>query len=63
MSRLKKDYKEKVRIVIKKLGAARLLLDIIKSNFSVKKVKYLSFIIKAEKGISIDLKKVKAIKE
>jgi len=63
LSRLKKDYKEKVRIVIKKLRAARLPLDITKSDFSVKKVKYLSFIIKAEKGISIDLEKVKAIKE
>jgi len=63
LSRLKKDYKEKVYIVIKKLRVARLLLDITKSNFSVKKVKYLSFIIKAEKGISIDLEKVKAIKE
>jgi hypothetical protein len=63
LSKLKKDYKEKVYIVIKKLEAAKLLLDIIKSDFSVKKVKYLSFIIKVEKGISIDLEKVKAIKE
>jgi hypothetical protein len=63
LSRLKKDYKEKIYIVIKKLEAARLLLDIIKSNFSVKKVKYLSFIIKAEKGISINLEKIKAIKK
>jgi hypothetical protein len=63
LSRLKKDYKEKVCIVNKKLEAAKLLLDIIKSNFSVKKVKYLSFIIKVEKSISINLKKVKAIKK
>jgi len=63
LSRLKKDYKEKVYIVIKKLGVARLPLDITKSDFSVKKVIYLSFIIKAEKGISINLEKVKAIKE
>jgi hypothetical protein len=63
LSRLKKDYKEKVCIVIKKLRAARLLLNITKSNFSVKKVKYLSFIIKVKKSISINLKKVKAIKE
>ena len=46
---------------MQKLGAARLHLDVSKSKFSVKKTKYLGFIIKARKGISIDPKKIAAI--
>jgi hypothetical protein len=52
-----------VRAIIRKLGEARLQLDIKKSEFCVKKTKYLGFIIEAEKGIAIDLEKVRAIKE
>ena len=62
LSRLKADYKAKVKAVVQKLSAARLHLDVRKSKFSVKKTKYLGFIIKASKGISIDLEKVAAIK-
>ena len=47
---------------MQKLSAARLHLDVRKSKFSIKKTKYLGFIIKASKGISIDLEKVAAIK-
>ncbi|KAF2713823.1 hypothetical protein K504DRAFT_371731, partial [Pleomassaria siparia CBS 279.74] len=46
LSGLKADYKKKVRTVIKKLRAA---------------IKYLGFIIKAEKGIVIDKEKLRAI--
>ena len=57
----KKDYKEKVQTIILKLREASLYLDIKKSKFGVTKTKYLGFIIKARKGISIDLEKVEAI--
>jgi len=57
------DYKAKVRTVVEKLGAASLQLDIRKSEFGVKKTKYLGFIIKARKGISIDLEKVRVIRD
>ena len=49
--------------MIKKLSKAGFYLDVKKSKFSVKKTKYLSFIIKARKGTSIDLAKVEAIKQ
>ncbi|KAF2711251.1 hypothetical protein K504DRAFT_375122, partial [Pleomassaria siparia CBS 279.74] len=52
LSSLKANYKKKVRTVIKKLR---------KCKFSVKQVKYLGFIIKAEKGIVIDEEKLRAI--
>ena len=42
---------------------ADLQLDIDKSEFGVKMIKYLDFIIKAEKGIYIDLEKISAILE
>jgi hypothetical protein len=41
--------------------ATRLYLDVNKSEFSVKKTKYLRFIIKVGQGVSIDLEKVLAI--
>ena len=47
---------------MQKLDAAELYLNIEKSKFSVKKTKYLSFIIKARQGIQIDSKKVAAIR-
>jgi hypothetical protein len=43
----RKDYEEKVKGIVQKLGAAKLYLDVNKSEFSVKKTKYLRFIIKA----------------
>jgi hypothetical protein len=52
-----------VRAIIRKLGEGRLQLDIKKSKFCVKKTKYLGFIIEAEKGIAIDVEKVRAIKK
>jgi hypothetical protein len=58
---LQKDYKDKVKGIIQRLGAARLYLDVNKSKFSVRKTKYLGFIIKAGQGVSIDLEKVLAI--
>ena len=58
---MQEDYKDKVKRIIQKLGAARLYLDINKNKFSVKKTKYLEFIIKAGQGVSIDLKKVLVI--
>ena len=47
---------------MQRLGVAGLHLDIGKSKFSIKITKYLEFIIKARKGIYIDLDKVTAIK-
>jgi hypothetical protein len=46
---------------VQKLEKAELHLDINKSKFSVKKIKYLGFIIEARKRVSIDPKKVAAI--
>jgi hypothetical protein len=40
-----------------------LLLNIKKCEFDVKSTKYLGFIIKASKGLRIDLEKIKVIKE
>jgi tryptophan 2,3-dioxygenase len=57
----KEDHEEKVYMVVRKLGEAGLQLDIRKLEFSVKKIKYLDFIIKVEVRVSIDLEKVKAI--
>jgi hypothetical protein len=62
LSRLRADHKAKVKRIVWKLGAAGLHLDVRKSEFSVKQTKYLRFIIKAGKGISMDLDKVAAIK-
>jgi hypothetical protein len=56
-----KDYEDKVKGIVWKLGAAKLHLEVDKSEFSVKKTKYLGFIIKAGQGISMDLEKVLAI--
>ena len=47
--------------MLSKLQIARLHVDIKKCEFKVKSTKYLGFIIKAKKGISIDLTKVAAI--
>jgi hypothetical protein len=57
----RKDYENKVKGIVRKLGAAGLYLDVDKSEFSVKKTKYLGFIIEVGRGVSIDLEKVSAI--
>jgi hypothetical protein len=57
----RKDHEDKVKGIIRKLGAAGLHLDVDKSKFSVKKTKYLGYIIKAGQGVSMDLEKVSAI--
>jgi hypothetical protein len=49
--------------VLSKLQAAGLYVDIKKCEFKVKETKYLGFIIKAGKGVCIDLAKIVAIKE
>jgi hypothetical protein len=56
-----KDHEDKVKGIIRKLGAAGLHLDVDKSKFSVKKTKYLGFIIEAGQGISMNPEKISAI--
>ena len=63
LSRSKIEYKAKVKQIVQRLRAVGLHLDIGKSKFSIKITKYLGFIIKARKGIYINLDKVTAIKE
>ncbi|KAK1920528.1 hypothetical protein P3342_008289 [Pyrenophora teres f. teres] len=58
-----RQHQDHVRKVLSKLQSAGLHVDIKKCEFEVKSTKYLGFIIDAGKGISIDLDKVKAIKE
>ncbi len=57
-----KDHEAKVKEIVQKLGQAGLHMDVSKSEFSVKKTKYLGFIIEAGKGISMDPDKVTAIR-
>ncbi|KFG78504.1 hypothetical protein MANI_010559 [Metarhizium anisopliae] len=57
------DHRDKVGKVLQRLMDAGLQLDISKSEFEVKTVKYLGFIIKAENGIRVDPEKVRAVKE
>jgi uncharacterized membrane protein len=56
-----KDHEDKVKGIIRKLGAAGLHLDVDKSEFSVKKTKFLGYIIEAGQDISMDPEKVSAI--
>lgn len=58
----RKEHEKIVKTIIRKLGAAGLHLDVDKSEFSVKKTKYLGFIIEAGVGVSMDPAKVEAIK-
>ncbi|KAB2111391.1 hypothetical protein AG0111_0g1936 [Alternaria gaisen] len=58
-----KQHQEHVRKVLRKLQDAGLQVDIKKCEFEVKSTKYLGFIIKAGKGISMDPAKVAAIRE
>ena len=57
-----KDYIAKVREVLERLQEGRLNLDLEKSVFAVKEVKYLGFIIKAGKAICLDLEKLCAVR-
>ena len=50
------EHEEHVRRVIERLQKAGLQADIKKSEFSVKRTKYLGFII-STKGIEVDLEK------
>ena len=52
-----------VQSILKRLENAGLYLDIDKWNFLFQEVKYLGFIIKAGKGVTVDPAKVKAIRE
>ena len=52
-----------VRTILSKLDRAGLYLDIDKCDFLCKEVKYLGFIIRAGKSVSVDQAKVKAILE
>jgi hypothetical protein len=57
------DYMSKMKKVLWRLHKAGLKLDIKKSEFASSEVKYLGFIISAEKGIKINPGKVEAIKK
>jgi hypothetical protein len=57
------DYMSKVKKVLRKLHEAGLKFDIEKSEFAFSEVKYLKFIISAEKSIKIDSGKIEAIKK
>jgi hypothetical protein len=50
-----------VNKVLEAIGKVGLPLDIKKCEFDTKRTKYLRFVIKAGKGLSIDLEKIKAI--
>jgi len=56
----KKEYKEHVKWVLKRLQEEQMLVAIKKCKFFIKKTNFVGFIIKLEK-ISIDLKKVEVI--
>jgi hypothetical protein len=56
----KDDYNTYITAVFKRLDKARLFLDINKSKFRVKRLKYLGLIVSMD-GIKIDLDKVQAI--
>jgi transposase InsO family protein len=56
------DHQRKVSKVLRKLKDAGLQCDIMKSEFEQDSVKYLGFIIQAEKGVHVDPKKVEAIR-
>jgi hypothetical protein len=57
------NHISKVKKVLQKLHKAGLKLDIKKSEFAFSEVKYLGFIISAEKGIKINSGKIEAIKK
>jgi hypothetical protein len=49
--------------MLRRLHKAGLKLDIEKSEFASSEIKYLGFVISAEKGIKIDPGKIEAIKK
>lgn len=57
------DHHEKVSKVLQQLKDAGLQLDINKCKFEIQSTKYLSFIIKAGKGVRMDPAKLSAIKD
>ena len=61
-SNTKKEYTRHVRLVLEKLRAAGLQVDIAKCEFSIPKVKYLGLLIGID-GVEIDLKKVSIVNE
>ena len=56
------EYTEYIRKVLQRLLKAGLYMDIKKSEFKVKKTRFLGFIIRTE-GIEVDLEKVSVIKD
>lgn len=56
------DHRKQVRKVLQRLQDAGLQLDIDKSEFEVKSVKYLGYIVEAGVGIKVDPEKVEAIR-
>ena len=61
IDRSKADYIDKVKQVLKLLRDSRLNLDLSKSVFAAKTVKYLGFIVNARKAICLDLEKLCAV--
>src|SRR6266700_3359326 len=59
-SNIKKEYKEYIKWVLRKLYKENILVVIKKYKFYIKKTDFMGFIIKLRQ-INIDLKKVKAI--
>jgi hypothetical protein len=57
------NHMSKVKKVLRRLHEAGLKLDIEKSEFAFSEIKYLGFIISAEKGIKVNPGKVEAIKK
>lgn len=57
------EHEMEVRKVLSKMQDAGLYLDIDKCEFSVKRTKYLGFILDVEKGVEMDPEKVSAILE
>ncbi|KAF2122421.1 hypothetical protein BDV96DRAFT_483272, partial [Lophiotrema nucula] len=56
-------YYKNINKVLNTIKIVSLLLNISKYKFNITFIKYLGFIIKVEKGLYINSKKVKAIKE
>ncbi|KAF2105513.1 hypothetical protein BDV96DRAFT_509252, partial [Lophiotrema nucula] len=56
-------YYKNINKVLNTIRIASLLLNISKYKFNITFIKYLGFIIKVEKGLYINFKKVKAIKK
>lgn len=59
----KEEHLKKVGLVLKRLTNANLKLDLKKCEFAVKQVKYLGFVVTAEKGIEVDPDKKIAIEK